>query len=552
MTETSRQSAVYTQKGWGDFEFAVNCDWKREDDVLTGVWAIISSDAIKKPGANAEAATKTALIRGYNADKQKHVDWWRKYWEQSSIDIPDDVLEKQWFLEQYKFGSASRRGAPPITLQAVWTADEQRTPPWKGDFHNDLNTQLSYWPCYSGNHLEEGMAFIDWLWKIKPANEQFTQLFYEHGGLNVPGVVTIEGAPMGGWNQYSFSPTTSAWLAHHFYLHWRYSMDEQFLRERGYPYIKAVAEFLERHSVVEDGARRLPLSSSPEINDNRIDAWFKQTTNYDLALARWLYGAAVEMAQALNLNDEAAHWQGVLKQWPPLTRAKDDGRLLVAPDYPLHASHRHFSHLMAYHPLGLVDVSNGAEDVQTIKASLKQLEELGTDWWCGYSFAWAGNLYARAFDGEKAAQMLRDFAQCFVSKNSFHLNGDQSKSGKSKFQYRPFTLEGNFAFAAGVQEMLLQSHAGVARVFPAVPNSWKDASFKTLRAEGAFLVSAKRENGVATEIDVTSEKGGRLTLYLPNSNAYKFSGGAPVERKQKNIVAFETKSGEEIHIRYNQ
>lgn len=96
---------------------------------------------------------------------------------------------------------------------------------------------------------------------------------------------------------------------------------------------------------------------------------------------------------------------------------------------------------------------------------------------------------ARAFDGEGAAQALKTFAECFCLKNTFHANGDQTQSGKSRFTYRPFTLEGNFAFAAGIQEMLLQSHTGVIRIFPAIPKEWKDVSFESLRAMGAFPVS---------------------------------------------------------------
>jgi len=53
--------------------------------------------------------------------------------------------------------------------------------------------------------------------------------------------------------------------------------------------------------------------------------------------------------------------------------------------------------------------------------------------------------------------------------------------------YRPFTLEGNFAFAAGLQEMLIQSKDDIIEVFPAIPSSWKDISFENLRTEGAFL-----------------------------------------------------------------
>jgi alpha-L-fucosidase 2 len=63
--------------------------------------------------------------------------------------------------------------------------------------------------------------------------------------------------------------------------------------------------------------------------------------------------------------------------------------------------------------------------------------------------------------------------------------------------------------------MLLQSYAGFIEVFPAVPSGWKVISFNTLRAEGAFLISAKKENGKVTEIKITGEKGGKTTLKLP-------------------------------------
>ena len=58
--------------------------------------------------------------------------------------------------------------------------------------------------------------------------------------------------------------------------------------------------------------------------------------------------------------------------------------------------------------------------------------------------------------------------------------------------------------------MLLQSYSGTIRVFPAIPASWKEVSFKTLRAEGAFLVSAERRSGVTERIEIIAEKGGLL------------------------------------------
>jgi alpha-L-fucosidase 2 len=124
---------------------------------------------------------------------------------------------------------------------------------------------------------------------------------------------------------------------------------------------------------------------------------------------------------------------------------------------------------------------------------------------------------ARARDGRLAEQSLVNFATAFCLRNSFHCNGDQSGQGLSKFKYRPFTLEGNFAAAAGLQEMLLQSHGGTIRVFPAIPDTWKDVSFTTLRAEGAFLVSAQRINGNTKSVEIVSEKGGRCRLISPFS-----------------------------------
>jgi len=528
----------YHQEGWGGMSYEVAVDWDLpEGGVLTGVWSISSIYPETEAGPAAwgtgrELAPNSAtgaLDRTLVRDLETHAAWWKTFWAGSTVRLPDPVLEKQWYLETYKFGAASRRGAPPITLQAVWTADDGNLPPWKGDFHNDLNTQLSYWPCYSGNHLEEGLAFLDWLWAIKPRCEEYTRRYFGVDGLNVPGVAALDGAPMGGWIQYSLGPTVSAWLAQHFWLHWRYSGDRAFLEERAYPYLKGVAVFLD--NIAErraDGKRKLPLSSSPEINDNRIDAWFRETTNFDLALIRWLYGAASIMADELGLAEEGERWRKILGEWPDLALAEDDGRLLVAPGNPLKESHRHFSHLMAIHPLGLVDPGRGEADQRTIRAALAELDRLGPDWWCGYSYSWLGNMAARAGDGEKAAASLRIFAECFCLPNSFHANGDQSKSGKSKMTYRPFTLEGNFAFASGVQEMLLQSHAGVVRVFPAVPDSWPDVSFDSLRAEGAFLVSAARKAGKVVEVRIRSEKGGRIRLENPFPGlGFKVSGAAP-------------------------
>ncbi len=521
---------LYDQEGWGGMSYQVSVRWKKIDaHTVEGVWSISSRyrggkmPGRKAPGSSKEdpratELTANALQRGYTADYTAHADWWWLFWRRSAIGVPDRVIEKQWYMEQYKFGSAARRGAPPISLQAVWTADNGRLPPWKGDFHHDLNTQLSYWPCYSGNHLEEGLSYLDHLDANKANYKRYTKLFFQSPGLAVPGVTTLDGTEMGGWVQYSLSPTVVAWLGQHYYLQWRYSMDRVFLRDRAYPWIREAAVFLESMTHERDslGKRKLPMSSSPEINDNSLSAWFPRNTNYDLALMKFTFRTAAELADELGLKDQSLHWKKVLAEFGDFALT-GNRELMFAPGMSYNQSHRHFSNMMAIHPLGLIKWEDGDSARAIITHSIALLDSIGPSAWCGYSYSWLANLKARAKDGEGAARALGIFARAFCAPNSFHLNGDQTKSGYSGFTYRPFTLEGNFAFAAGLQEMLLQSYAGFIEIAPAVPKQWKDLSFKSLRAEGAFLVSAEKRDGWFKEVSILSEKGGTTRLKLPFS-----------------------------------
>ncbi|CAN5804333.1 hypothetical protein BH10BAC3_BH10BAC3_33000 [soil metagenome] len=512
----STNSITYLQKGWGNFNYLVTVVWKQlAGNIIEGVWTISSSTSASKKASADLPFLKTQLAKGYVQNYLRHVGWWKNYWAKSAINVPDSMLEKQWYLEQYKFGSASRKGAPPISLQAVWTADNGRIAPWKGDFHHDLNTQLSYWPAYAGNHLDEAMVYLDHLDSNKKNYKRYTKLYFGKDGLNVPGVTTLNGTEMGGWIQYSLSPTVGAWLSQHFYLQWRYSMDRQFLTKRAYPWIKEVAVFLEQVSSLDsNGHRKLPISASPEINDNDLSAWFHDNTNYDLALMKYNFTIAKELANELGLKEEAAHWDKILNQFGDFALSSNS-ELMFAPTLPYNQSHRHFSHMMAIHPLGLIKWEDGDASRTIIRNSLQLLDSIGPRNWCGYSYAWEANIKARAKDGEGAAKALTIFAKAFCSPNSFHLNGDQTKSGYSSFEYRPFTLEGNFAFAAGLQEMLLQSNAGFIEVFPAIPASWKDVSFNDLRAEGAFLINADKQDGTVQSVVIKSEKGGVMKLKNP-------------------------------------
>ena len=504
---TRPHMTVYRQICYGGFSYEVAIAWQGDGEWIEGVWSISSHFAQKPNIPTAQEVVQHALPRGFSRTLEESRKWWAGFWAKSSLHLPDSLIQRQYYRDMYKFGCVARADAPMISLQAIWTVDNGRLPPWKGDLHHDLNTQMSYWPAYTANHLDEASAYWRHLESNELAHYDYTRRYFGTTGLNVPGVETLTGEPMGGWIQYACSPTTSAWLSQHFYWQWRYSADRRFLRYHAWPWFKGTATHLEQLMVVDQyGNRVLPLSSSPEIRDNSMQAWWTNNmTNYDLTLCLFVFQKTAELAEEMNLPKEAEHWRRVAAELPPLA-VEADGALMIAPDLPFRHSHRHFSHLMAIYPLGLIEGWVGDPEQRIINASLARLDSAGTGEWTGYSFAWLASLRARNRDGDGARKALRIFAEAFVSFNSFHLNGDQTAKGYSNMHYRPFTLEGNFAFAAGVQEMLLQSSPGRIEVFPAVPDDWRDVSFEHLRADGAILVSAVRKDGRLSELHLEAEK----------------------------------------------
>ena len=507
-------SILYHQPTWGVNYYEVLIRWQKlPGNRMIGQWTITNNKHAFLPALNPAVKEPT----GWPA----HVKWWKDYWSRSSVSLPDSLIEKQYYLEMYKFACVARSNTPPISLQAIWTADNGNLPPWKGDFHHDLNTELSYWPGYAGNHLDLTAGYTNWVWKIKEENKKWTRQYFGVNGLNVPGVTTISGKPMGGWIQYSMSTTTAAWLAQHFYWQWKYSMDKKFLKERCQPYFAEVEKFQSKIRTLDSIKRKykIPLSSSPEYNDNSIKAWFSNFTNYDLSLIHYLNEKYAEILNQIS-GGSSREILSEDKLYPDFN--VNETGLTVAPGQNLDESHRHMSPYMAIYPLGLLNVDESIQK-NIINESLHWIEKKGTRNWCGYSFSWMACLYARAKEAANAVKQLQIFASNFCSSNSFHLNGDQKGGQYSSFTYRPFTLEGNFAFAQAVHELLLQCHKGYIEVFPAVPDSWKNVSFNTLRTEGAFLVSGKKENEMVKEVRIKSEAGGKLRIKLPFEN-WKVSG----------------------------
>lgn len=513
---TIKNAQWYVQEAAQGLKYCVYVQSKKKNGETLLAIAITTTNDDPDFLSSARQRCATALEKGYSAGLKPHKQWWEKFWRQSSVSVPDVAVQKQYNLVQYFYGAASRSDAPPMPLQGVWTADNGSLPPWKGDYHNDLNTQMTYMAYQESGRFDEGLSYINYLWNRREKFQDFAKYFYGTPGLACPGVMSLSGQPLGGWGQYSLSPTMSAWSAHLFYMHWLYTADDNFLKEKAYPWCAGVGEcMLGLLKPDEKGILKLPLSSSPEIFDDSPKAWLQPNSNYDLMSLKMLFLSLNEMATADNKISEAKKWSDAAAALGDF-HTKPDGTLLMDAVSELPYSHRHLSNIIGLYPFNLITKEGGTRDIQIIKSSLNNWESKGTSQWCGYSFSWMSCMQARVGDAEAAVKNLDIFVKAFVLRNGFHANGDQTKSGYSDMTYRPFTLEGNFLASQAVQEMLLQSwsatpgknNTGVIRLFPATPQKWADASFTDLRAEGGYKVSASRKNNKITKFSITATKAG--------------------------------------------
>jgi len=452
------------------------------------------------PLKTGKARVRKALHSGYDTMLEPHLKWWDQFWNISNVEIPNTAIQKHYNLVKYFYGAASRADAPPIPLQGVWTQDNGKLPPWKGDFHNDLNTQMTYLAYHTAGLTDCGMSFINMNWNLLPTYRKFAKNFFGVKGASMASVATLSGKPTGGWVQYSFTAPNALWVGQTFYLHWRHTMDRTFLAECAYPWLSEITTGIVNLLEEKDGKLYLPLSSSPEIFNNSLQAWLPPNSNYDLALMQWAFDALTVMADALDKKDDAKKWRELSAKLEPL-HSDDKNVLMFDRVHKFNQSHRHHSHAMAIHPLGILNIDGSEEDRKIINATLDKIIEKGTQQWTGYSFSWFACMLARTGRAEEALK-------------------DQINAGLSHFKYRPFTLEGNFLAMEAVHEMLLQSWpvsiandpAPVIRIFPAMPESWTVASFSDLSAEGGFRVSAKRENGFTTSFKIKATHGGLLKL----------------------------------------
>jgi alpha-L-fucosidase 2 len=246
-----------------------------------------------------------------------------------------------------------------------------------------------------------------------------------------------------------------------------------------------------------DGLLHLPQTRSPEYA-NAADC------TYDLSLIRWGCATLLDAARLLRVDDPLAPaWREILARLVPYHEDPAAG-VLIGDGVPLAASHRHFSHLLWLHPLQERRWDRpGDRDI--MRRTFDHWTSMRTAWH-GYSFAAASSMSALMDAPEDALAYLK----FFVDRNI--VDGTELTPNTMYREGSNFAIESPLTAAQSLLDMLIQSTAGVVKVFPAVSTSWRDASMASLRTEGAFLVDASRRGGRTEWVRVHSEAGERLVL----------------------------------------
>ena len=483
----------------------------------------------------------------------------------------DPYLEELMFhFARYLLISSSREDSLPANLQGTW--NQYIYAPWSGGYWHNINVQMNYWGAMSANLAETFEAYIQYYKAYRPQAEKYAteyvrefnpdRLSEEPGGN---GWIIGSGAnpyyiPAAG--KIHSGPGTGGLVAKLLMDYYRFTQDESYLKEVGYPALLGISRFYSKALQEEDDGTLLVYpSASPEI---RVQSeaqrelieqfpWAKEAprgyyitkgTTFDQAAVWESYKDTLEGAAVLGIEDEEEPFLNTMRREMPLLDPiliGDSGQIKEFREETVYGTfglpnHRHISHLCALYPGTLIS----SEHPEWQAAASKTLDFRGID---TRNWAIAHHMNARARLGD-AEEALRGYQKIIAERTFPNLLTWQP----------PFQVDGTFGALAGVVEMLLQSHEDGIALLPALPKSWEEGSYGGLVARGNFIVDLEWWRGRARKATITAPSGGLCKLVYPGiefARIIDFEGNR-IEPliKTAGKIAFETQEGGSYKIRF--
>lgn len=455
---------------------------------------------------------------------------------------------------RYLLISSTRPGSLPPNLQGLW-ANGTLTP-WNGDYHTNINIQMNHWPLEQAGLSELYQPLTTLIERLIPSGRGTAQTFYgdkaEGWVLHMMTNVWNYTAP-GEHPSWGATNTGGAWLCAHLWEHYLYTQDKEYLR-RIYPILKGAARFFSSTTVQEPGHGWLVTAptSSPENSfyvpgDSVTPVSICMGPTMDVQLLTELYTNVITAARLLDCDaDYAAKLEADLKKFPPMQISKEGYLQEWLEDYrEVDVHHRHVSHLYGLHPGNLISPSATPELADACRMTLNRRGDGGTGW----SRAWKINFWARLGDGNRAWTLFKSLLHPAVdAKTGSHGSGTFPNLFCS---HPPFQLDGNYGGAAGIGEMLLQSHEGFINLLPALPDGWHTGNFRGMRVRGGASVDLDWRDGRAVRAVITAHVPGEFIVKMPAGvSRAVITKGDRIISSEDNSFSLELTAGESCEINY--
>jgi alpha-L-fucosidase 2 len=463
--------------------------------------------------------------------------WWDNYWKQlPKIDIPDEFLNDFYKFALYKFACATHPNGIACGLQGPWVEEYQKTP-WSGDYHFNVNIQQIYTLAFATGNFEHLMPLFDMLESEsfkKTMRDNARNMFGIDDGLLLTHAVDDRGMQCGGISVgSSLDFACGGWTAQLYWLYYKYTLDENFLKNRALPFIKGVMRVFEETLEERDEKLSIPLSISAEygctFKVKKNGRYVKQNSGRDpsnqLACMHMLADFLLE-ASKISGEKPKEIWKNIKLHLPLYTLSEDEEtpNIAIWEGQDLDVCHRHHSHLACIYPFDTLP-NPTAEQQEVIENSIDHWILCGMGQWSEWCYPWAAIIQARMGFKESPAILLNLWKEIFINEGmataylprlqglTAHRRADMLKPRETN---EVMQLDGTMAGATAIIEMLVHQKGDTVYLFKGIPDKWLDAHFENVRLPGAFTISAVRKNGELESIRVKSIKGGKFKISLNN------------------------------------